>query len=55
MKHPVNREWTEAFLYYPMDNGKEYFVREKTEFKERFKLVHFGDYERKDGKWVKND
>lgn len=40
MKHPVTREWVECIIYKQLTEEKPLtFVREKSEFLERFKLV----------------
>jgi hypothetical protein len=47
MKHPTTREWVDAFLYTPIQRTldleeletPQLYVREKSEFLERFKKI----------------
>lgn len=36
-KHPENRNWIKSIMYSPVDNPNKVYVREKTEFLDRFK------------------
>lgn len=36
-KHPENRNWINSIMYSPVDNPNKVYVREKTEFLDRFK------------------
>lgn len=39
MKHPETRKWTEVVVYKALTKPLVWFVREKKEFQEKFKVV----------------
>ena len=39
MKNPITREWLDAVIYQSYNNENETWVREKSEFLERFENV----------------